>query len=72
MVKMMTSRDSGVILEQNFSIKIKSFRKGHKVSTQNRKVALKQCQFYYRGVPWTPFSNPCTVKIRNGTKSKGC
>ena len=47
-----------------------SFRKSHRSLSPNRKVALKQSQFYYQGVPWSSFPNPCRVKTKNGTQGK--
>ena len=38
----------------------------------NRKVALKQCQFYYQEGRLNPLPNTCRVKINNGTQSEQC
>ena len=57
MTKMMTSRDYGIISEQNFSFKVFLHR-----FLSKQKLSLKQCQFYSTN----PLPNPCRVKIKNG------
>ena len=64
--KMKTSRDFGVIWEQNVSIKTAL----EKVVTfpPNRKLASKQISVLFN----KPTPNPCRVEIKSGTQSKRC